>query len=102
MLNASKVAFLRIEAVVIYQLSSLELRYCREKSGAVQLGADHLSTLHSKNNLVVLYLDQEDFDRAAPLCKEVLDAYTAKLGADQPRTLAAKTNLASMYFQQRK
>jgi tetratricopeptide (TPR) repeat protein len=67
-----------------------------------QLGADHPSTLASKNDLAELNHYQGKFDRAESLYKEVFDGRMANLGADHLDTLESKNNLAVLYFTQGK
>jgi serine/threonine protein kinase len=66
------------------------------------LEAENLHTLTSKNNLAMLYGEQEKYEQAEPLYREVLIAYTHKRGADHPNTLNAKDRLAQLYLNQGK
>jgi serine/threonine protein kinase/tetratricopeptide (TPR) repeat protein len=65
---------------------------------SLQLGLDHLDTLHSKNNLASLYGALGKLERAEPLFKEVITSYTAQLGPAHSTTLTAKNNLATFYL----
>ena len=62
-----------------------------------RLGADHLNTLASMNDLAQGYRAAGKMDRALPLLEETLRLMTAKLGADHPDTLNSMNNLAAGY-----
>ena len=61
------------------------------------LGADHPSTLRSRNNLANGYESAGRLDDAIPLLERTLADYERVLGADHPDTLTSRNNLASGY-----
>ncbi|GAT68911.1 NB-ARC domain-containing protein [Planomonospora sphaerica] len=61
------------------------------------LGADHPSTLASRNNLAYAYESAGDLARAIPLYEQTLADSERVLGADHPSTLTSRNNLASTY-----
>ena len=67
-----------------------------------QLGADHLATLGTVNNLAGLLQAQGKLAEAAPLHRRALDGFERRLGADHPHTLAAVINLAGLLHKQGK
>ncbi|MFH8608778.1 tetratricopeptide repeat protein [Streptomyces sp. NPDC018029] len=58
------------------------------------LGANHPSTLISRNNLAGAYDSAGDLGRAVPLYEQVLADRLLALGADHPNTLTSRDNLA--------
>ncbi len=66
-------------------------------SRAAKLGADHLDTLASRNDLAVAYKTSGRLDLAIPLFEQTLASRTAALGADHPDTLISQNNLAAAY-----
>jgi hypothetical protein len=65
---------------------------------SMELGADHLDTLLSRNNLAESYEAEGHLDKALPLYEETLLRLRAKLGMDDPHVLLAMNNLASGYY----
>uniref|UniRef100_UPI003D70952A tetratricopeptide repeat protein n=1 Tax=Streptomyces sp. WAC 04229 TaxID=2203206 RepID=UPI003D70952A len=61
------------------------------------LGADHPSSLASRNNLAYAYDSAGDLGRAIPLYEQTLTDRVRVLGADHPDTLASRNNLAYAY-----
>ncbi|MFF4542172.1 tetratricopeptide repeat protein [Streptomyces aureus] len=61
------------------------------------LGADHPSTLTSRNNLAYAYESAGNLGRAIPLFEQTLNDRTRVLGADHPSTLGSRNNLAAAY-----
>ncbi|MEV4398781.1 tetratricopeptide repeat protein [Nonomuraea sp. NPDC049607] len=61
------------------------------------LGADHPSTLASRNNLAGIYRVAGDLGRAIPLSEAALADCERMLGADHPDTLTFRSNLAGTY-----
>jgi tetratricopeptide (TPR) repeat protein len=61
------------------------------------LGADHPSTLGSRNNLAGAYQSAGDLGRAIPLYEQTLEDMVRVLGADHPDTLTSRNNLAYAY-----
>jgi eukaryotic-like serine/threonine-protein kinase len=97
-----------IEAAVRSTLGTTELYLSnytaaiRELERAVelrkaQLGADHPSTLGSRSDLAVAYLDAGQTAKATPELEEVLKLQSAKLGADHPDALHTRNDLALAY-----
>ena len=62
-----------------------------------KLGADHIDTLATANELAVYHYNANQYDKALALEEKVLAARTTKLGADHPDTLTSMSNLASTY-----
>ncbi len=62
-----------------------------------KLGEDHPDTLHSINNLAVLYSSQSLYAKAEPLYVECLAKRKAKLGDNHPDTLSSIKNLDNLY-----
>ncbi|KZP33500.1 TPR-like protein [Athelia psychrophila] len=67
-----------------------------------QLGADHLETLVTVNNLAEMYRQQGKYDKAQPLYQRALAGQTQQLSADHLGTLTTVNNLALLYNQQGK
>ena len=61
------------------------------------LGADHPSTLVSRNNLAGAYQAVGDLGRAIALYEQTLTDTVRVLGADHPSTLGSRNNLAGAY-----
>ncbi|MFD6878396.1 MULTISPECIES: FxSxx-COOH system tetratricopeptide repeat protein [unclassified Streptomyces] len=61
------------------------------------LGADHPSTLISRNNLGYAYECAGDPGRAMPLYERTLKDRERVLGTDHPHTLSSRSNLADAY-----
>jgi tetratricopeptide (TPR) repeat protein len=61
------------------------------------LGADHLCTLTTLNNLAEAYRVAGKLPEAVALFEQVRDGLVKKLGAEHPFTLIALNNLASTY-----
>jgi serine/threonine-protein kinase len=62
-----------------------------------QLGADHLDTLTSKDNLAILYDDQRKYDWAEPLHRKAVEGARARLGLAHPNTQLYIRNLIACY-----
>ncbi|WP_182885769.1 tetratricopeptide repeat-containing protein [Microbispora sp. H10885] len=61
------------------------------------LGADHPSTLASRNNLAGVYREAGNLGRAISLFEAALAGHERVLGADHPDTLTSRGNLAGTY-----
>ncbi len=62
-----------------------------------KLGEDHPDTLESKNDLAVLYKEQELYDQAEQLMLEALEGRRLKLGDTHPHTKESLNNLIKLY-----
>ncbi len=62
-----------------------------------KLGDDHPETLESKNDLAVLYKEQELYDKPEKLLLETLNGRRLKLGDTHPHTLESWNNLIELY-----
>jgi eukaryotic-like serine/threonine-protein kinase len=58
------------------------------------LGADHIDTLSSQNNLASAYVAAGQLDRAIPLFNQTLEGRVAALGVGHPDTLATQNSFA--------
>jgi serine/threonine protein kinase/tetratricopeptide (TPR) repeat protein len=70
------------------------------KAGRTQerlLGADHLDTVATQQQLASLYRDEGKYAQAEALFQQVLAIRTATLGADHPDTLTSRHDLAWLY-----
>ena len=54
-------------------------------------------TLPSKNDLAVLYKEQERYDQAEPLLREAVKGRRLKLGDKHPHTLESINTLIDLY-----
>ncbi len=63
-----------------------------------KLGADHLDTLASMNNLASIYSNQGWWEEAETLFVLVRETFEVKFGADHPSTLTSVYNLVSIYM----
>jgi CHAT domain-containing protein/Tfp pilus assembly protein PilF len=61
------------------------------------LGAEHIATAASLNDLAVLYQAMGDYAKAEPLCQKVLQINQKVLGPDHADTAASLNNLAELY-----
>ena len=61
------------------------------------LGAEHLSTATSLNNLAFLYMNQGLYNKAEPILKRTLAITEKILGAGHPTTAIRLNNLAGLY-----
>ena len=68
----------------------------REKA----LGHEHMSTLHTVNNLGILYRKQGRLKDAEVMYNRALAGYEMALGADHPSTLDIVNNLGVLYRKQ--
>ena len=66
------------------------------------LGAEHLLTASSLNNLAALYESQGKYEQAEPLYQRALAICEKELGADHPDTATSLNNLARLYHTQGK
>ena len=64
------------------------------------LGAEHLDTLTSMNNLASTYADQKRWNEAEELFVRVVETSLRVLGEEHPFTLTSMANLASSYADQ--
>jgi len=58
---------------------------------------NHPGTLKTKNDLAVLYKEQELYDQAEQLMLEALEGRRLKLGDTHPHTLESWNNLIKLY-----
>ena len=63
-------------------------------------GEDHQDSLGALDNLATYYLDNNQFNRAEDIFRQVLKRRTALFGADYRHTLYSLENLGDLYFQQ--
>ncbi|MBR9791651.1 MAG: tetratricopeptide repeat protein [Gammaproteobacteria bacterium] len=63
-------------------------------------GEDHQDTLGALDNLGTYYLDNNQFNRAEDIFRQVLERRTALFGADYRHTLYSLENLGDLYFKQ--
>ncbi len=70
---------------------------CRE-TAEQRLGADHLVTATSLNNLAYLYSSIGNYSEALPLLQRALQILEQQLGADHPDTAMSLNNLAALYY----
>jgi len=61
------------------------------------LGDDHPDTLESKNDLAMLYKEQNDYDKAEALLLEAVEGSRLKLGDTHPHTKESLNNLIDLY-----
>jgi tetratricopeptide (TPR) repeat protein/nucleoside phosphorylase len=66
------------------------------------LGADHLNTATSLNNLAGLYYEQGRYAQAEPLYVRALSIYKQHVGTEHPLIAGSLNNLASLYRTQGK
>jgi tetratricopeptide (TPR) repeat protein len=66
---------------------------CQAKAGDPAIGADHVSTMASHNNLAVVLRELGRLAEAETEHRAVLDARARVLGPDHPDTLASRGNL---------
>ena len=58
---------------------------------------NHPGTLKTKNDLAVLYKEQELYDKAEKLLLEALEGRRLKLGDTHPHTIESMNNLIELY-----
>ena len=63
-------------------------------------GEDHQDSLGALDNLATYYRDNNQFNRAEDIFRQVLKRRTALFGADYRHTLYSLENLGDLYFQQ--
>jgi tetratricopeptide (TPR) repeat protein len=61
------------------------------------LGPDHPDTLESKNDLAVLYKEQNRYDEAEELLLKAVNGRRLKLGGAHPHTLESWQHLIELY-----
>ena len=61
------------------------------------LGDDHPDTLHTMNNLAIVYRRQGRYEESVPLYVETLQIMKRVLGEEHPSTLFSINNLADLY-----
>ena len=81
---------------MILKASTIKRRYfkhCLFQQTAL-LGANHVSTLHTLNNLGSSYEQQDRFSEAMVLYKECFEKRKIVLGCSHPETVRTMTNIA--------
>ncbi|KAL9136523.1 MAG: hypothetical protein Q9175_002268 [Cornicularia normoerica] len=94
----------------VARFDRLQGRYeiaCVRCSAAIEVqrkifGSDHSFTLHSMNNLAIIYERQGRWEEAEKLHVQVLEASKRVLRAEHPFTLTTMNNLAIIYGQQQR
>jgi hypothetical protein len=61
------------------------------------LGEDHPNTLEIKNNLALLYKEQENYAKAEQLLLKAVEGRRLKLSDTHPNTLKSINNLIELY-----
>jgi alanyl-tRNA synthetase len=61
------------------------------------LEEDHPSTLESRNDLAVLYKEQNLYEKAEPLLREAVEGRIRNLGQQHPDTKISLKNLIELY-----
>ena len=75
---------------------TVQERICAEQLS--KLGADHIDTLATANELAVYHYHAGQYDTAVAMGEKVLAARTFKLGADHPQTLTSMSNLVVTHY----
>ncbi|SNT60261.1 Tetratricopeptide repeat-containing protein, partial [Streptosporangium subroseum] len=86
--------FLRDQGAITRAISHFQRTHA---ASTQSLGADHPSTLTSRNNLAYAYQTAGDLERAILLFEHNLADRERILGTDHPSTLTSRNNLASAY-----
>lgn len=83
------------DAVVLLQQNSAEISMdAMNLLAMILLGANHVSTLHTLNNLGSSYEQHDRFSEAMVLYKECFKKRKIVLGCSHPETVRTMTNIA--------
>jgi hypothetical protein len=74
-------------------LSEVRQRQTQSK----ELGPDHPHALASTHELALVYVAQQDYDRAEPLLLDAYHGRETKLGLKHPHTVDSLRELANLY-----